>query len=455
MKAQPTKQILAMLLCLMAVACGSSRDDHPNHSTEPPKEATRPTIPVEAPPADPFASNRNRTDDSADPTSSSGQAGQPGRPGPSASVTEREKERDREKNRQGVEPQENTATGTQFDEPVTDQEIANIQNESRRYSGSVNDGLREYLMSQMDQVVDPVQRGRNLRFAFSIIDAKLRPIENSKRLQLKIKILQMGKEKESDRERVLTFSGALGLQKKSNRLELISGTKGKDGKFHVQANQKATLICMDANRPKMLACQTKVARVFLNNAYVQIILRTATVHTQAEFPKRTCYTPECEDAYGIFKYTMDGTQNASALKSAVMDTAEIIQGKSTFNILLVTNDGEALKFAGPLSNPEFYPTTNTPVDTELSSDERVDASTKTILKSNIAKTFRDVRLRRNDGNGTLLIDVLMKVLENGERDNFQMAMSREIAPIRAYLEDKSLEGVSFPKQATPNAITQK
>ncbi len=451
MKAQPTKQILAMLLCLMAVACGSSKDDHPNHSTEPPKEVTKPTIPVQAPPADPFAANRSRDDNSATQSDS----GQPGRPGPSASVTEREKEKDREKNKHGVEPQENTATGTQFNEPVTDQEAANIQNENRRYSGSVNDGLREYLTSQMEQVTDPVQRARNMRFAFSIIDAKLRPVENSKRLQLKIKILQMGKEKESDRERVLTFSGSLGLQKKSNRLELISATKGKDGKSVVQKSQKATLICMDANRPKMLACQTKVARVILNNAYAQIILRTATVRTQAEFPNRACYTQECEDAYGIFKYTMDGVQNSSSLKSSVMETAEVIQGKSIFNILLVTNGGEALKFAGPLSNPEFYPTTNTPLDTELSSDERVDSSTNMILKSNIAKTFRDVRLRRNDGNSTLLIDVLMKVLENGERDNFQMVMTREIAPIRAYLEDKSLEASIFPKQTPPNVATQK
>jgi len=207
------------------------------------------------------------------------------------------------------------------------------------------------------------------------------------------------------------------------------------------------LICLDTKKLdgknlRMMDCQTKVAQVYSNKAYMQIILRKATARIHGDFPFVKCRTQECENVYGLLKNTEDGIKDSNSILSSTMETFEVIQGKSAFNAIVISRGdskgSELLKFAGPLANPEFYPELDTELNRNLTGDERVSPVTKTIYKTNMNDSLNDVRIQRNDGQGKLVIKVRMKVNpENGTRDMFNIELTRQLNPIRALLDSHS------------------
>ena len=332
-------------------------------------------------------------------------------------------------------PEENTGSGINFSENISEQEVANMLNEARRYSGTASDGLREYVTDKVEQEANGVQRAKNLKFASSIVTAKLKKSPKGKYVLLQVKIVETGKEKEKDRERTITYSGVLSTQKRSNKIELSS--RDKDGK--TLKEQKGSLICLDEGRPQMMDCQTKVAEITLNKAVARIILRKSPIEINADFGSTKCRTQECEDVYALFyDYGSEKQGKVAAAfdpKQTYMETFEVIQGRSAFNILIVSRGGEAMKMEGPLANPELYPQLDTELNRRLTQDELVDSATQKLRKTKMNESLNDVRLQANDGQGNLLIKVRMKVLENGSRDMFDLTVSRNLKQVRAEMPE--------------------
>jgi hypothetical protein len=412
-----------MALCLAAAACTSSKSS--NSGPETPTTTTMPPQ-VEAPVPPGAATDRSKGTTEAT-----------------------------EKAEAAAEVQSNTGSDLSFDTPASEQEIANMANVGRQYSGAAPDGLRDYLIARAEQETDGLQRVRNLRFATSIITVQQKLTPKATRVQIVVRMLEPGKPVGSEKE--ITFSGAMSSQKQGNKIALIS--KGKDGK--PLKTQSGTLICMDASRPRMQFCQTRVAELQLNKAVVQVILRSSIFDLHADFLGKTqCQTNECEEFYALFKNTADNVQGVSTIESQRMETFEIIQGRSAFHLMITTKAleakkaGEALKFVGPLANPKYYQTLDTKLDRDLTKEEMVDPVTKDFYKTKMSSYLSAVHLKANDGYGNLVILAQMPVQDNNYRDEFEMQIHRDIKPILALL-DESLPLASSSATALKRKVVNK
>jgi len=400
---------LMMALCLAAAACTSSKSSN-SGSGSPTTTTTMPPN-ADAQPVSGPATDRSK--------------------GATAAT---------EKEETANEVQSNTGSEMNFDAPATEQEIASLANVGLEYSGTAPDGLRDYLIARADQETDGVQRVRNLRFATSIITVKQKLTPKATRVQIVVRMLDPGKGPGSEKE--VTFSGTLSSQKQGNKIALTS--KGKDGK--ILKTQSGTLICMDASRPRMAFCQTRVAQLELNKAIVQVIMRKSTFDLHADFTNNTqCQTSECEEFYALFKNTADNVQGVATIQTQTMETFEVIQGRSAFNVMITTKSldakkaGEILKFEGPLANPKYYAKKlDTPLQRDLTADEMQDPATKTYYQTKMNAYLSAVHLKANDGYGNLLILAQMPVLDNNHRDEFNLQISRDIKPILALLDDSLL-----------------
>lgn len=347
--------------------------------------------------------------------------------------------------KEDVEPQINTGSGTQFDENITQPEMDALIALSKDYSGSADDSLRELLISRADREADSYQRARNLRFANSIITVReklLKPTSKTAqaqrptRIQVIVRMLLGGKEQE------LNLSGSLASQKKGNKIALVS--KGKDNEL--LKNLYGELICMDESRPQMANCETKIAHIYLNKAYAQVILRKSDFHLHGNF-KNVCMTADCENVYGLLKNSEDGLKSGNSVSSKSMETFEIIQGRSAFNIVIYTFEREVVKMLGNLPHPKFNDNKENPLDTKLDTTVTEDESKGGQYKTKMNASLSDVRLQHNEGDGNLRIHVRMKILSKADRtrDSFDLEVSRTVKPIRA-LTDEDLQ-MTAPQQA--------
>ncbi len=395
---KPTLIVTALAVCLLMSACGSSKSSNGGGASP----TTTTTLPVSKAPELPPV---------VDPNVSAA---------------------DREKN--DTDEQDNSGSGTVINAP-TKEEIETMQNEASRYTGSSDDGLRELLLSKIDQETDQIQKAKNLKFAFNIISAYLKPTPKGSKIQLILRMVDTSKDQKIGSKKI-TYSGLLSSQKKSNRIELQS--RDKDGK--IIEKQKGALICLDENRPRMIDCQTKLAKVYLDKAEVQIILRRGVVYTHGEFGNRQCVTEACETMYGLLRNTQDEVKDGNSILQSSMETFEIIQGRSGFNILIISRDNEILKFAGSLPGNEKYDETRDQLTQKLSSDERIDPVTKKLRKTKLNDSLGYIRLQSNDEKGQLKVKVSMPFIEKDEvvtRDEFDLIFTRELRPLRASIDERS------------------
>lgn len=393
-KAQSSKLILMLAFCLMATACGSSKS-----SSGSPESSPTTTLPA-----------HDETDPSSIPSSDRSRTG---------------RDKDVE-----IEVQVNTGSGLSFDGPASEQEIANLSNEGRRYSASTDDGLREFLAAKSERESDEAQRVRNLRFATSIITVKEKLTPKKTRTQVVIRLLNNGKEQD------ITFSGSLASQKKTNKIALTS--KGKDGKN--LKTQNGTLSCLDEDQPRMLDCQTKVAVLNVNKAQVRVILRKTPFDLHGSFAESKCKTEGCDNLYDLLRNTSRDNGAPNSIRNRVMESFEVIQGRSAFNILMYSRAGEAIKMAGALPNPEFYQgSSNTPLDTpldrNLTDEERRNPATNELYKLKLQEVMEFASLVRNDGMGTIGIKVRLKPLPKEYPEFVDLEIKRQVKPIRALVDD--------------------
>jgi hypothetical protein len=399
MKTQkPASIVMMMALCLMMAACGSSKSSSGGAGP-----VTTTTLPVTGTPPLPPA---NESD---------------------AAAAERE--------RTDKDEQDNSGSTTVINSP-TQQEIETMQKYATQFSGSSEDGIRDLLVSRIDNETDQVQRAKNLKFANSIITAELKTTPKASKIQLVLKIVDRSKDQKIG-SKSLTYSGSLRSQKKSNRIDLQG--KDKSGKSIEKLN--GFIHCLDETRPRMLECQTMVAQVYLDKAMVQIILRKANAYVHGDFYNGQCKTDECEKVYGLLRNTQDGVKDGNSILNSTMETFEVIQGRSAFKVLITSREGEILKFEGPLDDPEMFNSSmDTALNRKLTQNEMLDPVSKKPLKTKMNQSLGDVRIQNNDGKGTLKIKVRMPLIEKHDsisRDEFDLVFTRELRPLRALLDERS------------------
>jgi hypothetical protein len=287
--------------------------------------------------------------------------------------------------------------------------------QATQYSGAAEDSLRQILMERMEQTQDSAQRLRDLRLANSISNVTLKFNTVMNRYEAKI----------------ITGNGAQEIGLISERTgvassPMISNTSGV----------KASIKCADDVAYDAGAfCETSVISMKYKHAKTKIIFRHTNVQLHGTFPERKCLTKPCDDFYLMLRLSGLNVINPLTLKFSVMDSFEVMWGKSGFKLLGGTNSGEVFKVAGPLANPILYPVLDTATDRVLSHEDLIDPATQQLRKTQINETMGDVRIVQNSGRGDVNLLVKMQMMSDGDRDAFQVTLKRIIKPVRALVED--------------------
>ena len=171
------------------------------------------------------------------------------------------------------------------------------------------------------------------------------------------------------------------------KLNLLSSTA--DSEF-----QGGFLKCLEAS------CEEAYAKIKVEGGYARIIFRTTDMNnnfriqekiTDADFTKWTSY---------IYN-TIQGTSTTAKIVSVRASSYEVVNGKASMGIQLLTNDKEAFSLATPLLAPE--------VGTSLSTEatKYADPSVNYNLAGTAGKSFilsklvKAVTLTKNNGQGAV------------------------------------------------------
>lgn len=391
---QCNKLITAMLL-LLSVACTSGKDGGGDKHTEPLPTPTN------------------------TPNAASADNG-PSSPTPNPSLPADFKEGD------------NSANSLSFDTAVTQEQMAAMEAEAAKYSGASEDALREYLASKASEVSDSVQKSKNMKFASMIVTAKLKVSDDKKSFKVVLKVIDV-----PTKEKFLAFAGTSQPAKdpKSGKTYLPRKIElkafDKDGKEF--KNQNGTLECADQKFTTMFDCQTKLATINLNGATAKIIMRSSGADQAAHFSDSKCITKQCDELYELFTNSAYQVKSANRLKSVTFESFEIINGRSAFNILMLTYGNEVMKMEGNLEalDESSRGTLDTRLNMQLGSDELKDPVTKQSRKTRLNSELFSSFLRDNDGKGNIIVKVRMAMdKEAGDRDVFEINFSRNINSIR-------------------------
>jgi hypothetical protein len=407
--------ISPLIAVLLLIACDPNKESRSNGDSAPKKEA----------PANP-AADRNRI---AQPI---------GNPSP---VTDEEKKAD------------NSANEIKFDGPMPEEERLSLLDWSQRYTGAAEDDLRSYLITRFEEETNIETHARSLRFANSIITAKIKVSDDKKsfKVVLKIKDPRVKQEKSSTTiqnptgkdkvpEKYLSFTGRIGdtvsisekNRKTSSQRKIYLRAFDRQGKEF--KNQFGTLECVDSQSNLMLSCQSKVATISLNGAVAKIIFRSSDVNLAVDF-KNQCLSQDCEKVYELFRNTEYSVKSNNRIRSRVLESFEVIHGRSAFTFLMLTFENEILKIEGELSNPLHARFKDTEMEElmnqKLTAEELKDPQTQVLRKIKMNTFLKSIRLVKNEGNGVIqLIGRSALDKEAADLNLVELSISRVLNPIR-------------------------
>lgn len=399
MNSSMSKFAIVASLLLFSAACTKSKDSNGNSTPTPPAVADGISQPIARTISHPTADN--------------------------TPLTPEQKEGD------------NSANTLSFDGPISQEQLDAIAKEAAKFSSAAEDSLREFLINKSADETDFTKKAKNLKFAGVIFTAKLKVSEDKNSFKVVLKIM----DSTPNKDKYLSFVGTSKQVKdaKSNKMYLPR-------KFALQAfdkegkefkNQSGTLECVDAKYTRIFDCQTKVATINLNGATAKIIFRTSAMNTIAKFADSKCIAKACDDLYDLFYNSEYEVKSARRIKSAVMETFEVINGRSAFNILIVSYDDEVIKMEGNLPAAEFSEKSedkvdlDTPLNMKLTSEEMRDPVNKKLRKTRLNTQMHSTYLQSNDGRGSIKIKVRMAMEKDAnDLDVFDLNFSRILNPIK-------------------------
>lgn len=412
------RSLIVTLACLSFAACGKSKDGSSVSSA--PADTKTPTSTPEPKPASPEATKNDKNkevtpvvprkrerpklqqkdgkpDDGNKGPSDSANPGPVNPSGRPPAVVNRG-------NDKSAPPQESP-------KKASPQTLNSMLGQAEEFSGTAPDGLRELLIEQQMRLPED-QKLRNAKFASTIRKARLDLNNNIGKVQM---VLTIGK----------NDVGFIGSIKNDQTVDFASNAHGFSG----------TLTCLDQRISNAPTCETSLAEIKYNdNATVKIIFRRTSIAMRLVFPPQNCMTQACEDFYNLSRYTERQIEDSNTLKLAVMESSEIIFGRTDFSLVLLTNENQIMRISGPMANPKLYPTLDTPMDRTLLPSDLVDSQTREARRTQMNEELHDVRLVLNDGQGHLNFLVKMKMQANGKADGFQIRLERKFRPITLPVE---------------------
>ncbi|WP_413582868.1 hypothetical protein [Bdellovibrio sp. HCB288] len=295
----------------------------------------------------------------------------------------------------------------------------------KRVTGAVsNEGLL-YTSSSTDDTLDVI-RGLKRDYvgnASSITEAKLKFDSVSDQSVVTLKVQENGFPK------VYNFVGNSSLEENNDIIKLQSARAGNGTKTTGSLPSHGTLQCLDLDGK----CETTLVKAELGYAgsasKFDIVFRQSIADLHFKMPLSKNGNPEYDVMRDLAKNSKEYNQSSNSVKTAFMNTWEVVNGRSGFTVTITTRSNQLLAFAGPLVAPQSGNATNIvlkPLKTDPNADEDGLTSSGKLSYQNM---IGEARLTANNGLGQLRIVFKMRKLATFKQDAFAITFMRRIKPV--------------------------
>ena len=289
-------------------------------------------------------------------------------------------------------------------------DLTGLKNSSGlHYTGSSVDNLLSDLLKKQNQISSAEAKSRNQKAAQSIQSIGLSIDENHRNLLVSVDILKNGKTETILLEGSLNFTNSLG-----QKMSLLESRNSKNP-------VKASLTCLDIDRE----CETSRLTLRMGSpekaAVVEVILRQNYSDLHVDFPKHPETTSDYLAVETFFYNSQKSTTELNRVKEIKMNTFEVVQGVSGFQISILGYNQQFLSFKGELLAPAH----GTVVSLDL------DRSTTLYpkYKADLANKISDAKLVNNNGLGQLRLELQTAAKQDLGSNQIYMTFKRILKPI--------------------------
>ena len=281
------------------------------------------------------------------------------------------------------------------------------------YTTSSTDDLMSSLRARAAKATR-AERALNAEVASSITSARL-SINQSGGVVITLKM------NEGSTSKTYNVAGEIG-ENHSTALGAVSEVEGSrtTGAKVLHGSFK----CLDVDG----GCENTLARLTVSSksskAFVNIIFRKTIADSFFSLPARESGNPEYFAIETFIKNSIENVPTDDRINVVSMNTFEVVNGRSGFNLAIVGMNKEVFGFSGPLLAQASSSYVNVPlarlgVGEASSQEDSFDA----------ADTIGEARLVGNNGQGQVKIAFKMRPHGNYGQDEFTGTFTRRIKPV--------------------------
>lgn len=288
------------------------------------------------------------------------------------------------------------------------------------YTSNSADSIHALLRARNEKV-SPIQKKANLELAASVQKARMMVDSLSGEASVVIKMT------EGSEESTYVLAGSMG-EGSAQALKLVraSGDHKTTGKLAMEG----TIKCLDLDGQ----CENTFARLVVKSSssagVLNIIFRQSDAdlyfHLPGEYSENSEYIVMREFIHNSIKRV--STDNR--IRSIKLNSWEVVNGRSGFELLIKGRNKELLGFAGPLLAPEAGTAVNIPLARiGKDSQDSLDLINLDSSSLNLANTIQTARLVNNNGLGQIRIALKMRKRGEWAQDQFAMTVMRKVKPL--------------------------
>jgi hypothetical protein len=314
-------------------------------------------------------------------------------------------------------------------QPQTPSQPSVVMNLGERYTGAGDDYLRDYLLSKLNSVQDQNIKKRNQAEAEKIQQVRTNIDRETGDVLVTVKRQNNGKVQTIMLGGSLNVAGIAQLAPANN--QAIRGT----------------LLCLDRSEQ---TCFTARIRLEIgepgNRGIVNIISRRTLANFDYKYPATMGNNREFRRLVDLFDNTERKNGNTHSLRTILVDSFEVMNGRSAIKFSLISHQDEVIVASGPLLAPEDGGIlTNVDMERELYLEDLVDLQNNRNFKTSMHKSLNDVRMISNDGQKRFTLSMTVRPDENGDESTLRVTFVRVHRGIKSLTQLQELEKLEQQK----------
>lgn len=422
MKSLWVKAILPVLVVAQFVACGKKNEDRTPVTTS---RATKPQATpqkLELPPAQSpqTGSTRKPAPEQAEPRSAGAKPGtsQKEKPASGSGGSGVQTGAPAEASPAETRGQERAGKDGAGQAEVVDFSVTKL---GTKYTAAGDDYFRGYMMQKIDESKDAKTKTKMLAAAESVQRVRFN----------------------ADRQTGDVAVNLLLDAKKGNETVLLGGTFEENGIAELASAKggiKGTLVCLDRDQATCYTAHLSIVMPkFGKDVRVHIISRKTTANFDYKFPTTQSGNREFARFVEMLSNTEKKNGELNSLRNILVESFEILGGRSGMKLSMISNEGETIVASGPLLGSEVGGMlTNVRMSREPFYEDLADLQKGQTLREGMQRTISEIRLIGNDGRKTLIMSFKMRAMPNSLEESLQVTFVRQHNDIMTFGEYEDL-----------------